>query len=48
MMAEDYVKELLDLPVALQVESIIGISYPAEFPKGIPKEELLTGKMREI
>ncbi len=38
--AEDYVKELLDIPESMVVESIIGIGYPAEEKKPHPFSSL--------
>jgi nitroreductase len=38
--AGDYLRELLDLPEYLKVESVIAIGYPAENPPPHPKEEL--------
>ncbi|MCX7857158.1 MAG: nitroreductase family protein [Deltaproteobacteria bacterium] len=38
--AEDYVKEVLNIPPHLRVLSIISIGYPDEKKRGIKKEEL--------
>jgi nitroreductase len=38
--SEDYVRELLKVPVVLRVESIVGIGYPDEKKKAHPKEVL--------
>lgn len=38
--AEDYLRELLNIPVNLKVESVIAVGYPAETPPPHPKEEL--------
>lgn len=44
-MAEDYVKNLLEIPSSIKVESIIGIGYPDEEKEGIPFEKLPEGKI---
>lgn len=38
--AEDYIRELLNIPKNIHVESIIAIGYPAEEKSGHPKEVL--------
>jgi len=38
--AEFYVKQLLDVPDHLSVESIIAIGYPEHKPEGIPQKDL--------
>ncbi|HDS44920.1 MAG TPA: NAD(P)H-dependent dehydrogenase/reductase [Methanomicrobia archaeon] len=38
--AEEYVKDVLELPVNFRVESIIAFGYPAETKPPIPKSEL--------
>ena len=43
--AEEYLRELLDLPTGLMVEAIVAIGYTAEHPSPIPKERLDYGKI---
>jgi nitroreductase len=38
--AEDRVRQILNIPGHLRVESIISIGHPAKFPKGHPREAL--------
>ncbi|GAU09600.1 nitroreductase family protein [Desulfoplanes formicivorans] len=45
--ASDYIKQVLDLPDHLEVESIIAMGYPKESPKGHPKESLLWDRIEE-
>jgi nitroreductase len=44
--AEEYIQELLGLPMNMKVESIISIGYPAEIKKPIPLEKLEFEKIR--
>jgi nitroreductase len=44
--AEEYIRELLGLPMNMKVESIISIGYPAEIKKPIPLEKLEFEKIR--
>ena len=46
--ASDYIKEKLNLPLELEVESIIAIGYPDEEKKGIPESDLLTDRIRTL
>lgn len=39
-MAEDYVKNLINIPTSCRVLSIIGIGYPAQTRKGKPAIDL--------
>ena len=43
--AEDYVRELLNLPQTMAVESILAIGYPAEEKAGIDDDELLRDRI---
>ncbi|NIQ97875.1 MAG: NAD(P)H-dependent dehydrogenase/reductase [Desulfuromonadales bacterium] len=43
--AEDYLKELLDLPRGCKVEAVIGIGYPDEQKAGHPVESLQRDKV---
>ena len=43
--AEQYIRELLNIPENLNVESIIAIGYPAEIKSPHPKEDLQYEKM---
>ena len=45
--AGDYIKEVLDLPDRLEVESIIAVGYPQNPPEGHPKESLLWDRINE-
>lgn len=42
--AEEYVQNLLEIPINIKVESIIGIGYPDEIKMGISLETLPNGK----
>ena len=44
--SEDYIKDLLNLPGNMKVESIISLGYPAEKREPVPKEELKYEKIR--
>jgi nitroreductase len=44
--SEDYIKDLLNLPDNMKVESIISLGYPAEKREPVPKEELKYEKIR--
>ena len=44
--SEDYIKDLLNLPGHMKVESIISLGYPAEKRDPIPKEDLKYEKIR--
>jgi len=44
--SEDYIKDLLNLPGNIKVESIISIGYPVENREPVPKEELKYEKIR--
>ena len=44
--AEEYIRELLDLPEHLKVESIIGIGHPGETKSPVPAEDLQYEKVR--
>jgi nitroreductase len=44
--SEDYIKDLLNLPGSMKVESIISLGYPAEKREPVPKEDLKYGKIR--
>jgi nitroreductase len=44
--AEDHVRELLNLPEHLKVESIVSVGYPAEARTGVPFEGLDYGKIK--
>jgi nitroreductase len=44
--SEDYIKDLLNLPGNMKVESIISLGYPAEKREPLPKEELRYEKIR--
>jgi nitroreductase len=46
MTSEEYIKNLLNLPELMKVESIISIGYPAEKREPVPKEELKYEKIR--
>ena len=46
--SEDYIKNLLDLPGQMKVESIISIGYAAEKREPVPKENLKYEKIRLI
>jgi nitroreductase len=46
MTSEDYIKDLLNLPELMKVESIISIGYTAEKRERVPKEELKYEKIR--
>jgi nitroreductase len=46
MTAEEYIRDLLGIPVNLKVLSIIGIGVPAETKKPIPQENLDYTKIR--
>lgn len=48
MTSEQYIRELLDLPDHLSVESIISVGYPTEKKEGIPYKQLNFSKIREI
>ncbi|PNU20871.1 NAD(P)H-dependent dehydrogenase/reductase [Geothermobacter hydrogeniphilus] len=43
--ADDYIRQLLGLPEGLQVESVVGIGYPAEEKPGHPAANLLSGQV---
>lgn len=43
--AEDYVREKLDLPNCMRVESIISFGYPGEEKKPVPFDQLDYGKI---
>jgi nitroreductase len=43
--SEDYVRELLNIPDALRVESIVGVGYPDEKKEPHPKEVLQYDKV---
>ena len=43
--AEEYIRELLDIPKNLKVESIISIGFPAETKAAVPAEKLDYGKI---
>ena len=38
--AEQYIRELLDIPENLKIESMVAVGYPAEKKPGHPKEDL--------
>lgn len=44
--SEDYIKDLLNLPGNMKVESIISLGYPAEKREPVPKENLKYDKVR--
>ncbi len=44
--AEDYIRELLDLPERLKVESIIAIGHPDETKKPVPAKDLQYAKVK--
>jgi nitroreductase len=44
--SEDYIKDLLNLPGHMKVESIISLGYPAETREPVPKESLKYEKIR--
>lgn len=44
--SEEYIKDLLNLPGNMKVESIISLGYPAEKREPVPKEELKYEKIR--
>jgi len=44
--SEDYIKDLLNLPVNMKVESIISLGYSAENREPVPKEALKYEKIR--
>jgi nitroreductase len=46
MTSEEYIKDLLNLPELMKVESIISIGYPAEKREPVLKEELKYEKIR--
>ena len=46
MTSEEYIKDLLNLPELMKVESIISIGYPAEKKEPVPKKELKYEKIR--
>ena len=43
--AEDYIRELLDIPDKLVVECVIGIGYPAEQKEGHSQDSLLINQV---
>ncbi len=43
--AEQYIQELLGMPLNIRVEAIVSIGYPAESPAPIPKARLEEGKI---
>lgn len=45
-MAEEYIRNLLDLPENLKIQSIISLGYPDEFKEGVPKEKLDYSKIQ--
>ena len=44
--SEDYIKDVLNMPGSIKVESIISIGCPAEKREPVPKEELKHEKIR--
>jgi nitroreductase len=46
MTSEDYIRNLLNLPGYLKVESIIALGYPAEKREPVPRESLKYEKVR--
>ncbi len=40
LMAEEYIRGLLDMPQNLKIESIISLGYPDEIKEGVQKEKL--------
>lgn len=44
--SEDYIKDLLNMPSNMKVESIVAIGYPAEKREPVPKENLKYEKVR--
>lgn len=46
--SESYLREILDLPDATRVLSIIAMGHPAEHPGPIPADALVQGKIEEI
>ena len=44
--SEEYIRNLLDVPVHVHVESIIAIGYPAETREPLPREKLKDEKVR--
>jgi nitroreductase len=46
MTSEEYVRNLLNVPEHLHVESIIAIGYPAEIKEPLPREQLKDEKVR--
>jgi len=44
--SEDYIKDLLNLPGGIKVESIISLGYPAEKREPVAKEDLKYEKIR--
>ena len=44
--AEEYVRELLGLPVHIKVESIIGIGHPGETKRPVPAKDLYYEKVK--
>ena len=44
--SEDYIKDLLNMPGNMKVESIVAIGYPAEERDSVPKENLKYEKIR--
>ena len=44
--SEDYIKDSLNLPSHMKVESIISLGYPAETREPVSKENLKYGKVR--
>jgi nitroreductase len=43
--AGDYIRQLLDIPLHLEVQAVIGAGYPADTPPGRPEDELLLHKI---
>jgi nitroreductase len=46
--SEEYIQELLHLPLKMKIEAIISIGYPAEKKVPVPKESLDYGKIKMI
>ncbi len=44
--SEDYIKDLLNMPGHMKVESIIAVGYPAEKREPVPQENLKYEKVR--
>lgn len=44
--SEDYIKDLLNMPGHMKVESIVAIGYPAEKREPVPQEDLKYEKVR--